>query len=175
MFFMLQILQSVEKKYISYITTCVLVTFLTPIEVTRHCHFIENSFTSDVSQSSEASIPKLDLFSLQLTRSKVASSNHGCPMSPETCLGGLDIPVAKVLNVLHGLPQNTGCKHGLGKMARTWFGHFVWMRGTFVNAGTRTQTHILRRMMYDMIQCLQLPLSSQPLSSTLTQSQLCYS
>jgi len=73
-------------------------------------------------------------------------------MPLERCLEGL-VPVAKALNVLHGLPQNTGCKHGPGKTARTWFGHLVRIGGTFVNAGTLTQNHILRRMMHDVVQC----------------------
>jgi len=140
MFFMLQIFKS-----------CVLLTLLTPIEVTRHFHFIENSFTWDVSQSSEMSIPKVDFFSLQLTRSKVTSSNHRCPMSLERCLEGLGVPVAKALNVAQGLPQKTGCKHGPGKTARTWFGHLVRIGRTSVNAGKLIQNHTLPRMMYDVI------------------------
>ena len=131
MCFMFQILKS----------KCVLVTFLTPIEVTRHFHFIENSFTWDVSQSSEVSIPKLDFFSLQLARSKVTSSN---PMSLEKCLKGL-VPVAKTLNVLQvlqGLPRKTGCKHGPGKTARR-LGHGLDTSCGLVGPSL-TQEHSLR-------------------------------
>ena len=38
------------------------------------------------------------------------------PMSLQRCLEGL-VPVAKALNVVQGLPQNTGRKHGPGKTA----------------------------------------------------------
>ena len=134
--------------------------------------FHRESFASDVSQSSEVSIPKLDFFSLQPMRSKVTSSNHRCPMSLERCLEGL-VPVAKALNVLQGLPQNTGCKHPDKRLGHglDMFGHLVRIGGTFV-AGTLTQAHILHRIIYNVIQCLQLPLSSQPLSAALSHSQL---
>ena len=86
-------------------------------------------------------------------------------MPLERCLEGL-VPVAKALNVLHGLPQNTGCKHGPGKTARTWFGHLVRIGGTFVNAGTLT--HFASRD----VQCDPMFAIAAIMSATLIYSQL---
>ena len=94
------------------------------------CHISQTSLQSFNQRFvAQKALPKLAL--------RLLISNHRCPMSLERCLEGL-VPVGKALNVLHGLPQNTGCLHPEKQLGHglDMFGHVVRIGGTFANATT---------------------------------------
>ena len=88
---------------------------------------METSCTGYAKGTSETGASSL--YSLQGQNLQVAAIDVPCPWGADLC--GL-VPVAKAIKVLQSLPENTGCKHGPGKTARTWFGHLVQIGGTFV-------------------------------------------
>ena len=71
--------------------------------------------------------------SLHLTKSKLTSTNHECPMSrrfPERCLTFKTLFLLQKRLMSSMASQNTGRKYAPLKTNRAWFGQFVWIHGT---------------------------------------------